>query len=390
MSIETIPLGEVASVFNGKTPSKLEQRSQGHPVLKIKDVDENGNFRGNFESYVDPSFAEKQHKKIIIEGDVLVLNAAHNADYVGSKLYRATAEVKGSIPTGEWLLARSTGNSLFQGYLWHWLRSPATRFQIRHIVKGIHLYPRDVSRLMLPLPPLKEQRRIAAILDNADAIRRKRQQALTLADEFLKSVFLDMFGDPVTNPKAWDRSPFLEIAKIDTNMVSPKEEPYIDMKHVGPEYIEKQTGAIGEVPTAREENLISGKYLFDANHILYTKIRPYLQKVSLPDFVGICSADIYPIRAVQKRSTLEFLWSILISDAYVHYYNHLPDRANIPKINMKEMNAYLCIDPPYPLQQKYSEVFEEMDKSKGKLQSALNEANNLFASLSQCAFRGEL
>lgn len=60
---------------------------------------------------------------------------------------------------------------------------------------------------LIPLPPLSEQKRIAAILDKADAIRRKRQQAIQLADDFLRAVFLDMFGDPVTNPKGWDVKP---------------------------------------------------------------------------------------------------------------------------------------------------------------------------------------
>jgi type I restriction enzyme S subunit len=57
----------------------------------------------------------------------------------------------------------------------------------------------------IPLPPLEEQKRIVTILDKADAIRQKRQQAIALADDFLRSVFLDMFGDPVTNPKGWER-----------------------------------------------------------------------------------------------------------------------------------------------------------------------------------------
>ncbi|HNJ85088.1 MAG TPA: restriction endonuclease subunit S, partial [Agitococcus sp.] len=61
----------------------------------------------------------------------------------------------------------------------------------------------NFESLEIPLPPLAEQKRIAAILDKADAIRRKRQQAIKLADEFLRSVFLDMFGDPVSNPKGW-------------------------------------------------------------------------------------------------------------------------------------------------------------------------------------------
>lgn len=83
----TKQLGELADVFNGKTPAKTEQRTAGHPVLKIKDVDENGNFRGSFESFVDPSFAETHAKKKVNAADVLILNAAHNADYVASKVF---------------------------------------------------------------------------------------------------------------------------------------------------------------------------------------------------------------------------------------------------------------------------------------------------------------
>ena len=198
--IDSIPLGEVALVFNGKTPSTAEKRATGHPILKIKDVTEAGEFRGEFNSFVDPGFAEKHKKKAVRKNDVLVLNAAHNADYVGSKMFKASAEVEGAIATGEWLLARAASNLLDESYLWHWFQSPNTRFRIRKRVKGIHLYPRDVGELRVPLPPIDIQRRIAAILDMADCIRRKREQVLALADKFLKSVFLEKFGDPVRNP----------------------------------------------------------------------------------------------------------------------------------------------------------------------------------------------
>ena len=66
----------------------------------------------------------------------------------------------------------------------------------------------------IPLPPLEEQKRIAAILDKADALRRKRQQAIDLTDRLLRSIFLDMFGDPVTNPKGWEVEPLEHIGQI--------------------------------------------------------------------------------------------------------------------------------------------------------------------------------
>jgi type I restriction enzyme S subunit len=77
-------LNSVASIFNGKTPSKADQRTEGHPVLKIKDVSAEGKFRGKFESFVDASFSSKYASKLLRAGDSLILNAAHNASHVAS------------------------------------------------------------------------------------------------------------------------------------------------------------------------------------------------------------------------------------------------------------------------------------------------------------------
>lgn len=198
-----VELNQVASVFNGKTPAKSEKREVGHPVLKIKDVSDAGNFRGRYDSFVDIDLAEKHKDKWVQPGDTLILNAAHNADYVGSKTFFAISNVRGALPTGEWLLVRPDDQSLCPSYLHHWINNGNSRHQIRNLVKGIHLYPKDVARLKIPLP-LAEQKRIAAILDKADAIRKKRQQAIALTEDFLRSAFLEMFGDPVTNPKGWE------------------------------------------------------------------------------------------------------------------------------------------------------------------------------------------
>jgi type I restriction enzyme, S subunit len=190
-----VEIGDIAEVFNGKTPSKSEKRDEGLPILKIKDVTENGKFKGTFESFVDPEFYEKHSKKKTCKGDTLILNAAHNADYVGSKQFKVCEKVDGVIATGEWLIVRPSPMLASNSYINHWLKSGEARFRIRDLVKGIHLYPKDVSRLKIPLPPLEEQKRIAAILDKADALRRKRQQAIDLTDQLLRSVFLNMFGD---------------------------------------------------------------------------------------------------------------------------------------------------------------------------------------------------
>lgn len=150
-------LADYAEVFNGKTPPRIEHRSKGHPVLKIRDVDENGIFRGSFNSYVDTIFAEKFKAKWVQENDILILNAAHNADYVGSKVYIATeSAVLGSLATGEWLIVRAS-NDVMPQYLYLWITSESIKHAIKDIVKGIHLYPKDVAKIKVNFPPIDKQ-----------------------------------------------------------------------------------------------------------------------------------------------------------------------------------------------------------------------------------------
>lgn len=200
---QSAALGDLSEVFNGKTPSKDEQRADGFPVLKIRDVDEFGRFRGKGKSFVDSSFAKKYAAKWLQSNDILILNAAHNAAYVASKTYYAGEAVAGFLPTGEWLIVRVKSKKVLPAFVDFWLKTPHTRESIRDLVKGIHLYPKDVATLKIPLPPLDEQRRIVGLLDRAAEIRRRADVARAKARAIIPALFLDTFGDPATNPKGW-------------------------------------------------------------------------------------------------------------------------------------------------------------------------------------------
>jgi type I restriction enzyme S subunit len=211
----TKPLGEVAEVFNGKTPAKVEQRVAGHPVLKIKDVDESGNFRGHFESFVDFAFAEAYAKKKVNTADVLILNAAHNADYVASKIFFADQQASGSVATGEWTIIRANPLFLLPGFVHHWVRSQVGRASIKNLVRGIHLYPSDVASVRFAIPPLAEQLRIVKLLDEADELRRLRAQADRCTAGLIPALFDEKFGDPTHLAKmCWSTKPLGEFAKV--------------------------------------------------------------------------------------------------------------------------------------------------------------------------------
>jgi type I restriction enzyme S subunit len=347
--IATIPLGEVAHVFNGKTPSKAEKRSVGHPVLKIKDVDDRGVFCGEFDSFVDESFAQRYRHKAVQTNDVLILNAAHNSDYVGSKMLQAPHEVQGSIATGEWLMARSASDRLDQSYMWHWFQSPPTRDQIRGKVKGIHLYPRDVAELLIPVPPPDEQRRIAAILDKADGIRRKREQAIALADDFLRSVFLEMFGDLNNRKHSFPVTTVEAVCEIIT-----------DCLHTTPSHFDDPN----QFPSVRSSELQGGyidlssaKYVSESEYkIRIQRYRPvpgdtiYCREGARFGSCGIVPEGMTPclgqrtmlLRADCGVATPEYLWAVLRSESIFQQALNVVGGAASPHVNIKDIRKFKC------------------------------------------------
>ena len=396
MSWQYVQVADVAEVFNGKTPSRAEQRDNGSPVLKIKDVNDNGIFKGEFDSFVEKSLADKFSQKSIQLDDTLVLNAAHNSDYVGNKQYRAQPQVVGAMPTGEWLIIRANSKVLEPRFLNFWISSAETRFRIKRLVKGIHLYPKDVARLTIPLPPLKEQKRIAAILDKADAIRRKRQQAIQLADDFLRAVFLDMFGDPVTNPKGWEVKPLVSLCnKITdgTHHSPPIVEngvQYITAKHLKTTGLEFHSNPW--FVSKEEHQKIFSRCNPEPKDVLYIKdgATTGLAAINEYDFEFSMLSSLALLKPNYDLITSEFLCSFLN-----HPKTKLVLTANMAGAAITRLTLAKIKDVRVPLpniesQMKFSEIYNSVRELVGKIKRSDNLALDEFNSLSQKAFAGEL
>lgn len=180
----------------------------------------------------------------------------------------------------------------------------------------------------------------------------------------------------------WPVVPFTEFAKIDGNMTTDYEK-YADYPHIGIDSIEKGTGALKGYRTVREDGVISGKYIFTPQHIIYSKIRPNLNKVALPDFEGLCSADAYPILPNHSNCNRVFLAIALRSEYFLEYILQFSSRTNLPKVNRKEITGFRMPLPPLKLQEQFAAFVEQTDKSKVVVQKALDEAQTLFDSLMQ-------
>lgn len=246
------------------------------------------------------------------------------------------------------------------------------------IIKYIKLG--DITNAILPLPPLSMQETIVSELDKINELIRLKKEQLKDYDNLAQSIFYEMFGD-----EKYERRKLKDIVKVKSGQVSPLEDPYCDMVHVGPANIESNTGRLINLKTAKEENLISGKYLFDSSMVLYSKIRPNLNKVTIADFEGICSADMYPL-IPSKSIDKKFLLFILKQKEFLSYAIANSGRANIPKINREALLEYSTILPPLSLQLQFAERLALIEKQKEQISSIIKALETLLASRMQYWF----
>ena len=248
-----------------------------------------------------------------------------------------------------------------------------------------HIYFKDYKAEQFNLDAMERQKEIVASLQKVETLIKVRQQQLQKLDELVKARFVELFGDLKTNPKKWPILSFPEFAKIDGNMTTDYEK-YADYPHIGIDSIEKGTGKLSGYRTVREDGVISGKYIFTPKHIIYSKIRPNLNKVALPNYCGLSSADAYPILPNYKNCNRIFLATAMRSEYFLEYILQFSSRTNLPKVNRKEIAGFRMPLPPLSLQEQFATFVEQVDKSKVAVQKSLDEAQLLFDSLMQQYF----
>ena len=277
-------------------------------------------------------------------------------------------------------------NRIYNRYLYHFLKN-STKYlnslgrgaTFKEVSKSI------VENIEIPLPPLDEQRRIVAVLDKVSDLIAKRWEQLDKLDELVKARFVEMFGDFKLNTKKWPIVLFDEIAMIDGNMTTDYKK-YANYPHIGIDSIEKETGALKGYRTVAEDGVISGKYVFTPKHIIYSKIRPNLNKVALPDFEGVCSADAYPILPIEGKCNRIFLAYDMRSHFFLDYILQFCNRTNLPKVNRKEVAGFRTPLPPVNLQDEFADFVMQTENSKLTIQQSLDKLEVLKKALMQQYF----
>lgn len=296
---------------------------------------------------------------------------------------------------------RSLNNKILD--IEYFRRFLATRYfknQLQKLITGsaqLNFGPSHIKQMEIPLPPLKEQKRIAAILDKADGLRRKRQQAIQLADEFLRAVFLDMFGDPVLNEKRWNECVLEDVADIRSGVTKGKKIdlstavtlPYMRVANVQDGFLD--LSVIQKITVSPKD---AEKCRLKYGDILLTEGgdpdklgRGYVWHEEIKDCIH--QNHIFSVRIHDQKNILPVFLSTVISSqrGKLYFLKVGKQTTGIATINKTVLSQFKPIIPPIDLQQKYIDIVNKVNAIK---ENYNKNDMTLFDSLGQKAFSGAL
>ncbi|WP_433608900.1 restriction endonuclease subunit S [Prescottella agglutinans] len=381
-----VELGQVTDILSGFAFDSKGFGDEGDlPVVRIRDV-----VRGSSETYYagefDPRF-------LIAPGEILI-------------------GMDGEFNRGRWRGGKAllnqrvcrispSSSELDDGYLFHFLPAALKKIEDETpFVTVKHLSVKAIRAIRIPLPPLPEQRRIASILDHADALRSKRREALARLDELTQSIFIDMFGDPVANDREWPSCYVGDfVAGFDSgrNLVGAAEDvdAYRVLKVSAVTSLAYRESESKPLPTGYEPPV---NHLVRSGDLLFSRANT-AELVGATAFVSETDG-----RTALPDKLWRFRWhdDSPVAPRFVEklfqrpeFRKTLSDRATGSSGSMKNISRMSVLSiavglPPLNLQRKFEKSVERVESVRSRHFVALDELDALFTSLQSRAFRGEL
>lgn len=376
--MEWVKLGDIAEIVSGSTPKTGEKRFWGGnlPWITPAELIEGKKFIYSTERQITELGVKAANLKIIPENSILLTSRAPIGKVAINKIPLYTNQgFKSIVPDP---------NKLDVEYMYFWIRQYNDFLQ--HLGNGATF--KEISKKVIEginflLPNLETQKSIVNKLSHLETLIAKRQEQIDALDALVESLFLEI-SEQVEGALVQ----FKTVASIETNTVDDFAS-FSDEYYLGVEDIEKKTGKILKQVKVRDTKIKSSKNRFTRGTILYSKIRPNLNKVALPDFDGLVSTDVFPIKCGDKINKY-YLLHELRSEKFVLYATLNSSGANIPRVNRKKVEDYTFKLPPITLQNRFADYVTSIEAQKESLRTSLAELETLFDALMQEAFSGHL
>jgi type I restriction enzyme S subunit len=373
--------------------------SNEYAVVKVSNIDGEGNFKNVFEKR---SFEDNKIKKLLaVEGDLLVVKSSGSkAKILSGKTALVDKKLSGIIVSSNFLLRLAPKKEkVIPKYLWYLLNSEYSRNFIKTIV-GTTTYPNlkwDLySNHPVPLVDIQQQKEIVQRLDTADSLRQKRKKQIKLLDDYLKSVFLDMFGDPVRNEKGWAQLSLGDVSsdlKYGTNVKCFRRSQMHSIPVLRIPNISKGDIDLTDLKYGDLDEKEFNKLLLRKNDLLFVRTN------GNPDYIGRCAVfnlegnyvnASYLIRVRLKEKAK-------LKPSFICFVVSLPSyRTKITKesrttagnynINTQGLKSLRIIQPSIELQNKFANIVEQTEQTKQKMRASLDEMDNHFNALMQKYF----
>ena len=236
---------------------------------------------------------------------------------------------------------------------------------------------KTLKELEFDIPSLEEQKKNAELLKAINDTKEAYQELLLKTDDLVKSQFIEMFGDPIQNDMKW---PVEQLSKV-APQYSPKIEVGEKVWLLNLDMVENDTGNIIEKVYVSPDEIGTSTGTFNSEMVLYSKLRPYLNKVVMPDGEGYATKELVPMLPQKNKLRKEFLAALLRGDHFLSYAVHISAGARMPRMPVKVLKEFNCILPPIELQDTFITFMEQGEKSKKELKQAIESTDNLIKSI---------
>ena len=392
------PIGDSVSKCQTWNPKSSGTGRFGY--IDLSSVDKNTKSIASIERH-ECSDAPSRARKLVKTDDVLVATVRPNLNGVAL----VNGAHHGMTASTGYCVLRPNKDKLDSRFLFHWVKTGVFVQRMVNVATGAN-YPAvsdaKVKASKIPLPPLPEQKRIAAILDAADALRATRRESLAQLDILLQSTFLDLFGDPVTNPKGWEEEHLPSL--VSKRKHSLKRGPFggaLKKEIFVPEgfKVYEQRNVIYNdfnagsyfVKKSDYERLIAFKVLPNDLLISCSGTIGRIAAVSMDAAPGIMNQALLKITLDESRMLNAFflgLWRSQPFEQQVLGMTHGTGMKNMKSMNELKSTKFLA--PPLGFQRCFAAIVKSVERQKASQRAHLAELDTLFASLQSRAFRGDL
>lgn len=223
-----------------------------------------------------------------------------------------------------------------------------------------HIYFKDYKNEEFNLDNIEKQLEIIDVLGRCKKVIEARKQELVELDSLTKARFVELFGLPVSNTKGWKTEQMGEVAPA----INYKGEFDDEVWLLNLDMVEAQTGRILDYLVVSEEEVGNSTCTFDTSNVLYSKLRPYLNKVVIPDRCGYATSELVPLQPVKTKINREYLAFMLRSDEFVNMINEKVAGAKMPRVPMGDFRKFDVPVPPMELQEQFADFAHQVNKSK--------------------------